>query len=170
MAATCAADPAKCRACAATKGAPGAPPNRNPLPRAVAYQQFISGFPRGVEYIFAGVWFDGFWMAVCTLVEAKDKYDQFLVVEIDKALLWGNDTISSVRFKDWFSGQPDLISEGRRHENAVRPHNEVKLQWHCAQIAFSIALTSLFSQEGIRIVPQYTPNPAATDPHARYIN
>lgn len=169
MAATCAADPAKCRACTATSGAPGAP-LRNISPRAIAYQQFITGFPRGVEYNFKGVWFDGFWMPICTLVEAKDKYDQFLVVEIDEALLWGDDTISSVRFKDWFSGKAELVLEGRRHENTTRPHREVKLQWHCAQIAFTIALTGLFSQEGIRIVPQYTPNPAATDPHGRYIN
>lgn len=170
MAAACAADPAKCRACTATAGAPGVPPSRNLSPRAAAYQQFITGFPRGVEYNFRGVWFDGFWMPICTLVEAKDKYDQFLVVEIDEAMLWGSDTISSARFKDWFSGKTELVSEGRRHENTVRPNREIKLQWHCSQIAFTIALTSLFSQEGIGIVPQYTPNPTETDPHSRYIN
>lgn len=170
MAAACAADPAKCRACASTAGAPGAPAARNLSPRAAAYQQFITGFPRGVEYSFQGVWFDGFWMPICTLVEAKDKYDQFLVVEIDEAWLWGGDSISSVRFKDWFSGKAELVSEGRRHENAIRPHREVKLQWHCSQIAFNIALTSLFSAEGIGIVSQYTPHPTATDPHGRYIN
>ena len=170
MAAACAAAPQMCLACAATAGVPGAPTARNLSPRAAAYQQFITGFPRGVEYLYQGVWFDGFWMPVCTLVEAKDKYDQFLKVDIDHAVLWGSDSISSVSFRDWFQGKTDLISEGRRQENVVRPNREVKLQWHCSQIAFTIALTSLFSQEGISIVPQYTPNPSHADPHGRYIN
>lgn len=109
-------------------------------------------------------------MPVCTLLEAKDKCDQFLNVDIDRALLWGSDSIASVSFRPWFQGTTDLISEGRRQENVVRPTQEVKLQWRGSQIAFTIALTNLFSQEGISIVPQYTPNPANADPHGQYIN
>lgn len=167
MAAACAADPQKCEACAANRGSPGAPP-RTMSARARLYQQFITGFPRGVEYQFSGVWFDGFWMPICTLVEAKDKYDQFLNVVIDENLIFA-DTIESVGFKDWFGGLPALIAEGTSHANVTRPHPAVMLQWHCAQIAFTIALTEEFAQRGVPIVPQYTPNPAHADPHGGFI-
>lgn len=169
MAAACAADPQKCEACEANQGSPGAP-TRSMSNRAQLYQQFITGFPRGVEYQYRVVWFDGFWMPICTLVEAKDKYDQFLTVEIDEAFLFGSDSIESVGFKSWFSGQQALINEGRSHRRTVDPTPEILLQWHCAQIAFTIALTQLFNQNAIQIIPQYTANPVQTDPHRRYIN
>ncbi len=119
MAAACAADPRKYQMCEANRGSPGAPPWTMSA-RARLYQQFITGFPRGVEYQFFGVWFDGFWMPDCTLVEAKHKYDQFLDIVIDENLIFA-DEIKNVGFRDWFSGLPALIAEGTSHANVTRP-------------------------------------------------
>ncbi len=82
MEAACATDPAKCEACEANRGSPVAR-NWNMSSRAQQYQQFITGFPRGVEYDYTGVDFDGFWQSVCTLVEAKDNYAFMLNVTTD---------------------------------------------------------------------------------------
>jgi hypothetical protein len=168
MAATCAADPRKCRACDATRGRPVAR-NWNMSARARAYQKFISGFPTSVEYQYNGVDFDGFWMPVCTLVEAKDNYTQFLDVSVSEGGIFSSRGISSVDWHSWYGGVEALASEGQRQHRAARPSPPVLLQWHCSQIAATIAIAALFNERGIPIVPQYTPHPGAPDPYSGYI-
>ncbi len=168
MAAACAADPQKCRACDATSGSP-VPRNWNMSPRARAYQQFISGFPTNVEYQYNGVDFDGFWMALCTLVEAKDNYTQFLDVSVSEGGIFSSRGISSVDWHSWYSGVEALASEGQRQHAAARPSPPVLLQWHCSQIAATIAIAALFNERGIPILPQHTPHPGAPDPYSGYI-
>ena len=169
LAAACAAEPGQCEACDANRGQPSAPPNRNLSPRAAEYQQFISGFPRGVEYRYNGVDFDGFWRSVCTLVEAKDAYTQFMDVRTSEGGVFSSAGIRSVDWRDWFSGAGDLNVEARRQVAAAVPSPPVLLQWHCSQIALTILLTEQFGAERISIVPQYTPHPSQADPFGDYI-
>ncbi|OCX60829.1 hypothetical protein BFP70_17265 [Thioclava sp. SK-1] len=173
MEATCSADPAKCEACEANRGHPLAR-NWNMSARARQYQQFITGFPRGVEYNYNGVYFDGFWQPICTLVEAKDNYAFMLVVQTDDGGFFSDASITSVdwRFKR-AEGDPaakiQLVGEARRQDGAARPRPPVQLQWHCAQISLVIILTKEFQSAGVPIVPIYTPNPNHADPHSGYI-
>lgn len=69
--------------------------------RARAYQQFITGFPRNVEYVYNGVDFDGFWQPICTLVEAKDNYDFMLKVEVDEGGWLSDPVITKVTWRNF---------------------------------------------------------------------
>ncbi len=165
--AACAADPARCEACQANRGAP-VPRAWNMSNRARSYQQFISGFPRNVEYRYNGVDFDGFWRPVCTLIEAKDNYAFFLRVTTSDGL-FSDPSIDRVA---WRSGMGDaqkakFLAQATSQKRAATPTPPVMLQWHCAQIALTIILTQEF--QGLLIPVIYTPNPGQTDPHGEFI-
>ncbi|WP_179379248.1 Tox-REase-5 domain-containing protein [Jannaschia marina] len=173
MEAACAADPARCEACEANRGSPVAA-NWNMSARAAAYQQFITGFPRGVEYAYNGVTFDGFWRSVCTLVEAKDNYSHLLNVETSDGGLFSDPEIKSVDWSGWVLRQPipagEVIkNEFDRQNAAARPRPPVQLQWHCAQISLVIVLSQELEQTAPPASVIYTPNPIHPDPHAGFI-
>ena len=167
MAAACAADPAKCEACEANRGTP-VPRAWNMSARARSYQQFVTGFPRNVEFQYNSVDFDGFWRPICTLVEAKDNYAFFLNVTTSDGLFSG----PSIDRVGWRSGMGDaqkarFLAQATSQKRAAAPTPPVLLQWHCAQIALTIILTQEF--QGLQVPVIYTPNPSQADPHGGFI-
>lgn len=168
MAAACSAEPGKCETCEANRGRPVAR-NWNMSARARQYQQFITGFPQGVEYNYNGVDFDGFWQSICTLVEAKDNYAFFLDVTTSDGELFSEPSITGVKWKDGIGdnrGQA-FLTQATSQKNAAIPSPPVMLQWHCAQIALTIILTHTFEKLAIPVI--YSPHPTQTDPHDHLI-
>lgn len=166
MAAACAANPRECNECPANQGSP-VPRNWNMSLRAREYQQFITGFPQRVEWNYNTTDFDGFWRSLCTLVEAKDRYSQFLKVEVSDGGIFTSPTLISVSAKSWWQGLDPMIFEAKTQRRTAIPSPPVMLQWHCSEIALTILLTKELSV--IPIVPIYTPHPNANDPYAVYI-
>ncbi|MEP3029009.1 Tox-REase-5 domain-containing protein [Tateyamaria sp.] len=112
--------------------------------------------------------FDGFWRSLCTLVEAKDNYAFFLNVTTSDGLF----SAPSIDRVSWRSGMGDaqkarFLAQATSQKRAATPTPPVLLQWHCAQIALTIALTQEF--QGLVIPVIYTPNPSQTDPHSGFI-
>lgn len=66
----------KCKECPPDGGAL-VPVNHHMPENSREYQAKITGFPPGMEWLFAGKDFDGFKSSMCLLQEAKADYDQF---------------------------------------------------------------------------------------------
>ncbi|MYM26935.1 hypothetical protein GTP58_01190 [Duganella sp. CY15W] len=66
----------KCKECPPDSGAL-VPVNHHMSENSREYQAKITGFPPGMEWLFAGKDFDGFKSSMCLLQEAKADYDQF---------------------------------------------------------------------------------------------
>ena len=70
-------DCSKRKECPALKGCPKWI-NRSGNPKLSRdYQHYITKFPPNIEWLFEGVYFDGFFPDRCELPEAKARYDQF---------------------------------------------------------------------------------------------
>lgn len=67
----------KCKKCPADAGSM-IPVKWHMNENSRAYQEKITGFPRGMEWDFGGKDFDGFQSGLCLLQETKADYDQFL--------------------------------------------------------------------------------------------
>lgn len=76
-----------------------------------------------LEWLYNGVWFDGYWRERCTVVDAKGRYAQFLG-EDDKPL-------------PGFPQQmvfPELLKEAARQAQAIAPARpQARLEWHFLQ-------------------------------------
>ncbi|MFC7519736.1 Tox-REase-5 domain-containing protein [Xanthomonas populi] len=77
------------------------------------------------EWLYNGVWFDGFWRDDCTVVDAKGRYAQFL--DEDGRPLQGFP--SNVVF-------PDMRNESLSHISAVETAlPQAKVEWHFMEAA-----------------------------------
>ncbi|MBR8223883.1 restriction endonuclease fold toxin 5 domain-containing protein [Burkholderia ambifaria] len=90
------------------------------------YQGRITGRPYSnegewnEEWLFAGVYFDGFLPADCMLQEAKSRYAKFLQ----------RDDEGELEPADWFKGWPQTISDISRQANAIKPFPPTRLTWY----------------------------------------
>jgi hypothetical protein len=100
-----------------------------------AYQEQVTGVPRGVEYQVNGVWFDGYDASRNVLVDAKD-WMGYPPADRD---FWHDKT----------------IEEARRQVGAVGGTG-TRIEWHVATQEAADALNALFDRDrdlsGIRIV------------------
>lgn len=72
------------------------------------------------EWLYSGVWFDGFWRGDCTVVDAKGRYAQFL----------GEDGLPKRGFQSRVVF-PGLVKEAKAHAAVVAPAMpQAKVQWH----------------------------------------
>ncbi len=87
------------------------------------------------EWLYGGVYFDGFWRSQCTVVDAKGRYAQFLSVD---------DGLPKPGFPIDFIF-PGMIEEAARQVAAISTAMpQAKLQWHFMQReVYSWAVTSI---------------------------
>ncbi|WP_269792432.1 Tox-REase-5 domain-containing protein [Stenotrophomonas sp. Iso1] len=77
------------------------------------------------EWLYGGVYFDGFWRAQCTVVDAKGRYAQFLSPD---------DGLPNLGFPKRFVF-PGMIEEAGRQITVISTAMpQAKLQWHFMQI------------------------------------
>nr|WP_257643993.1 restriction endonuclease fold toxin 5 domain-containing protein [Luteimonas salinisoli] len=75
------------------------------------------------EWLYNGVWFDGFWRDKCTVVDAKGRYAQFL----------DDQGLPHAGFPAW-GVFPDMINEARNQISAVAPARpQASIEWHFLQ-------------------------------------
>ncbi|WP_175697175.1 restriction endonuclease fold toxin 5 domain-containing protein [Burkholderia ambifaria] len=90
------------------------------------YQARITGRPYSnegkwnEEWLFEGIYFDGFLPAECMLQEAKSRYAKFLQ----------RDKYGELEPVDWFEGWPSTISDISRQADAVNPFPPTRLTWY----------------------------------------
>lgn len=98
------------------------------------------------EWLYNGVWFDGFWRSECTVVDAKGRYAQFLDED--------------GRAKSGFPANsifPEIEREASRHVLAVagaRP--QAKIEWHFMERSTYAFVKDSLSPE---ITTHFTPLP-----------
>ncbi|KWV16742.1 Tox-REase-5 domain-containing protein [Xanthomonas translucens] len=76
------------------------------------------------EWLYSGVWFDGFWRDKCTVVDAKGQYKQFLDEDNEP-----NKGFPAIKMF------PEMIQESASQNSAIndaRP--QASLEWHFLQI------------------------------------
>lgn len=77
------------------------------------------------EWLYSGVWFDGFWRGDCTVVDAKGRYAQFL----------SPDDGTPNRGFPYLFLFPSMIAEATRQIGAISAAlPQAKLQWHFMQV------------------------------------
>jgi hypothetical protein len=109
-----------------TDGGPGEWGYSPTRTRGEAYQEQITGVPRGVEYQVNGVWFDGYDPTRNVLVDAKD---------------WVNYPPPNAEF--W---EDDAVTEARRQLDAAEGTG-VRVEWHVASQQAADALNALFQDD-----------------------
>jgi Restriction endonuclease fold toxin 5 len=104
-----------CEKCPPDCGAMGKSPHKL-RPAPAAYQAQITGFPIGMEWDWAGKWFDGFKSAECMLQEAKGNYDQF----IEK----------NGEVKDYFGGFITMRDQAKEQAKVVHSNPPTSLTYY----------------------------------------
>jgi hypothetical protein len=85
------------------------------------------------EWLYNGVWFDGFWRHDCTVVDAKGRYAQFL----------GEDGLPKRGFQSRVVF-PGLVKEAIAHGAAVVPAlPQAKVEWHFMERKTYLAVKSM---------------------------
>ncbi|WP_429941006.1 Tox-REase-5 domain-containing protein [Agrobacterium vitis] len=102
-------------------------------PSAAAHQTAVTGRSANQSFVVNGVKFDGYDRANQTLLEAKDRYSQFV----------GKDG----RFNGWFGGQRALIDQAERQIEAA---GGKKIKWLFSDEESARATEKLFKEEGIK--------------------
>jgi hypothetical protein len=96
------------------------------------------------EWLYNGVWFDGFWSSECTVVDAKGRYAQFLDED--------------GRPKRGFPANavfPDLVKEAATHAVAIASAQpQGKVEWHFMEAAtYYVARQLIPSPIAVHLTP-----------------
>ena len=87
------------------------------------------------EWLYGGVYFDGFWRAQCTVVDAKGRYAQFLSQD---------DGLPKLGFPQRFVFPGMILEAGRQAAAISAAQPQAKLQWHFMQVeAYNWAAVSI---------------------------
>jgi hypothetical protein len=119
---------------------------------SIKYQAWVTKFPVGVEWVYRGVYFDGFYEVMCTLEEAKAKYEQFL------------DKNDPTKWAKWFQGGDTLIKQARSQADAAQPSPPVFLMWFFHELPVMTLLDTIFRNDSqLRIIVcKHEPMPELT--------
>ncbi|WP_080414257.1 restriction endonuclease fold toxin 5 domain-containing protein [Burkholderia ubonensis] len=132
---------------------------------SAAYQQYITKFPRGEEWLFKYTEFDGFIKERCLLQEAKAKYDQFFNPKTGKPkffFLIGKSE-KTVGAPQKISGWKKMLDQATRQSNIVRGNAPAQMRWHFMQPLLFGYATSEFSKRGLAISTEHRPMPGMRD-------
>ncbi|MBR8032818.1 restriction endonuclease fold toxin 5 domain-containing protein [Burkholderia vietnamiensis] len=146
--------------CPPEKGRPE-PANHSMSELSAEYQQYITNFPRGVEWLFAYTEFDGFDKAQCLLQEAKAKYDQFFNPKTGKPkffFLIGKSE-KTVGAPQKISGWKKMLDQATRQSDIVRENAPAKMKWYFMQPLLFGYATSEFAKRGLFISTEHRPMP-----------
>jgi len=88
---------------------------------AQAYQARISGFAPGTEWNFRVTDFDGFRSALCLLLEAKARYDQFFELTGKPKPFFA------------FTGARKILAQAENQSAVTMMSEPARLQWHFMQ-------------------------------------
>jgi len=126
---------------------------------SAAYQQYVTGFPMGLEFFFAGKWFDGFYLSDCLLQEAKANYDFFFDDEDGSPKFFffhgkgpnnPDPTVSKSAYKS-------IMREAETQSEVVISNPPAKLRWYFMQERFFMWATKEFVGEALPISTEYKP-------------
>ncbi|MXN79295.1 hypothetical protein GR157_31795 [Burkholderia sp. 4701] len=129
------------------------------------YQNYITQFPPGMEWIFAETEFDGFSKDQCILQEAKAKYDQFFNPKTGKPkfffLIGKSEKASGTPEK--ISGWKKMLDQATRQSNIARGNAPAKMKWYFMQPLLFGYATSEFAKRGLSISTEHRPMPGMVD-------
>ena len=112
------------------------------------YQAYITKFPRGMEWIFDGINFDGFVKAECLLQEAKAHYDFFFDQETGKPKkFFLNQKASNSEGLKNKSAWENILAQAKRQNATIVKHPPSKLKWYFMQMAFYEYATEEFAEK-----------------------
>ncbi|SPB15396.1 hypothetical protein NOV72_02622 [Caballeronia novacaledonica] len=126
-----------------------APVNHAMSDLSAQYQQFVTGFPKGQEWIFSEKDFDGFQSGQCLLQEAKARYDQFFdeVTGQPKFFFAINEK----------KGFPKMKRQAKAQSDIVTANQPSKLQWYFMQPMSWRYATKEFGRAGFRLTTELKP-------------
>lgn len=84
------------------------------------YQQWVTNFPYPHEWMWKGIWWDGFDKSRCTLLEAKANY-AFMFIPIFN------------RPRPWAPVEEELLTPAKKHSQQASPTPPVWVEWHFLQ-------------------------------------
>ncbi|WP_250534832.1 Tox-REase-5 domain-containing protein [Caballeronia sp. AZ10_KS36] len=141
-----------------------APVNHSMSELSAQYQQYVTGFPRGMEWKFCDIDFDGFQSTQCLLQEAKANYDFFF----DKK---GNPNFFFFHAKS--KNNPDKVTDTSAYESTMKQVNAqhrvvvknepARLCWYFMQKKFYAWATTTFAAEGLVATTEFKPMNVAGD-------
>jgi hypothetical protein len=126
-----------------------APVNHSMSDLSARYQQYVTGFPRGMEWKYCAKDFDGFQSPQCLLQEAKAKYDQFFDEETGEPK-W---------FFTWSEkkGFPKMRNQAKEQSDIVMENPPAKLKWYFMQPISWRYATREFARRGFLLTTELKP-------------
>lgn len=146
--------------CPPEKGNMG-PVNHSMSDLSAEYQEYITKFPRGMEWIFGGRDFDGFLKARCLLQETKANYDFFFDGKTGKPkffFLHGKGPNTEGPAKN-LSAWDGILEQAQGQNQIVLDNPPTDLTWYFMQRAFYAYATKEFASKKFQILTQYKPMP-----------
>ncbi|MDN7665634.1 Tox-REase-5 domain-containing protein [Burkholderia vietnamiensis] len=137
-----------------------APVNHSMSELSAEYQEYITHFPRGLEWQFSNKDFDGFDKKACLLQEAKANYDFFF----DKngrpnfMFLRGKGAKNTGEAKS-IPAKDSIIKQASDQSAIVIENPPSKLRWYFMQNKFYRWATAEFSGMGLPITTEYKEMP-----------
>jgi hypothetical protein len=122
------------------------------------YQLYVTHFPMGVEFFFAGKWFDGFDSSKCLLQEAKANYDFFFEKNGAAKFFFfhgkGPNNPDPATSKSAYKA---IMREAETQNDVVVANPPAKLRWYFMQERFYMWATKEFASEGLLISTEHKP-------------
>ncbi|SAK92038.1 hypothetical protein AWB80_06633 [Caballeronia pedi] len=134
-------------------------PVNHSMPQLSAqYQQYVTGFPRGMEWIYMNKDFDGFQSSQCLLQEAKANYEFFFENNGKPNFMFlrgkGPKNHGKVKNRPAYERTRD---QARGQSDIVRSSPPAKLNWYFMQLKFYTWATAEFAENGYAITMQFKP-------------
>lgn len=122
------------------------------------YQQYVTGFPMGLEFFFSGKWFDGFNPSECLLQEAKANYDFFFENDGTPKFFFffgkGPNNPDPAKSKPAYHS---IMQEAETQAAVVIANPPAKLRWYFMQERFYAWATREFISEALPIFTEFKP-------------
>ncbi|WP_198387615.1 restriction endonuclease fold toxin 5 domain-containing protein [Burkholderia ubonensis] len=145
--------------CPPEKGAM-TPVNHSMSELSAEYQQYITKFPRGMEWLFVGTDFDGFDKGQCLLQETKANYDFFFDKNgKPKFFFFHGKGPNNEGKATSIPAKESIMAQAKNQSIIVRDNSPAKLRWYFMQEKFFLWATKEFSSKGLPIATEYKDMP-----------
>jgi hypothetical protein len=137
------------------------PVNHSMSDLSAEYQHYVTNFPIGEEWLFAGTDFDGFAKAQCLLQETKARYDQFFNPKTGKPkfffLIGKSEKTPGAPNK--VPGWKKMLDQATRQSDIVRENQPTSMRWYFMQPLLYGFSTNEFAKRGLSVSTEYKPMP-----------
>ncbi|SPB15398.1 hypothetical protein NOV72_02624 [Caballeronia novacaledonica] len=135
-----------------------APVNHAMSDLSARYQQYVTGFPRGIEWKFGGKDFDGFVSAQCLMQEAKANFEFFFYDNGRPKFFFlkgvGPKTADK---KQEPSASESLVKQATAQSAIVTESPPSKLRWYFMQDKLFNWATTEFAKDGLNLSTELMP-------------